>query len=161
MPKEAKYKPEYASIAKKMCELGAIDTEIQEALGIVSSTFYKWRHDYPEFAKALKIGKEAADDRVERALYNKAIGYTTEDVKIFQHQGEPVVVPYVRVVDPDTASAIFWLRNRRSQQWRANPEPDGGETKVIHVMPVPTAASAEEWEKASKEVHESNLQNSD
>lgn len=38
---------------------------------------------------------------------------------------------------------------------------DTVEALVRHVMPVPTAASIEEWEKASKEVHDGNLQNSD
>jgi hypothetical protein len=30
---------------------------------------------------------------------------------------------------------------------------------VIHVMPVPTASSAEDWEQQAARVHESNLQN--
>lgn len=115
--KRVKYKPEYAKIAQKMCELGAIDTEIQEALGIVSSTFYKWRHDYPEFADALKIGKDKADDRVEQTLYKRAVGYTQTNRKVFNNNGEEMVVEYEEVVNPDTTACFFWLKNRRPEQW--------------------------------------------
>lgn len=133
MDSNIKYKPEYANIARKMCELGAIDKDIQEALGIVSSTFYKWRHDYPEFMQALKVGKETADDRVEMSLYKRAVGYGQESVKIFQFQGEPIVVPYTENIAPDPTSCIFWLKNRRPDKWRAQPESAGGEdmTKII------------------------------
>ena len=31
---------------------------------------------------------------------------------------------------------------------------------TLHIMPVPSASSVDEWEQASSEVHESNLQNS-
>lgn len=31
---------------------------------------------------------------------------------------------------------------------------------VLHVMPVPSASSVEDWEQAAQEVHDSNLQNS-
>ena len=45
-------------------------------------------------------------------------GYTHDAVKIFQHQGEPVRVPYREHVPPDTTAAIFWLKNRRPEEWR-------------------------------------------
>jgi hypothetical protein len=113
----AKYKPEYAGIAKKMCELGAIDTDIQEALGIAMSTFYKWRHDFPEFKDALKIGKESCDDRVEMSLYKRAVGYTQKSVKVFNDNGKEMIVEYDEEVKPDPTSCFFWLKNRRSTEW--------------------------------------------
>ncbi len=118
-----KYKPEYTSIAKKLCELGATDNDVAEALEIHTATLYRWRNEYPEFCEALKVGKAKTDDRVEMALYRRAVGYTHEAVKIFQFQGQEVVVPYREIVQPDTTAAIFWLKNRRPEQWRASPEP--------------------------------------
>lgn len=109
-----------------MCELGATDADIIEALGVARSTFYKWRLENKAFSDALKVGKDPSDDRVEATLYQKAVGYTQQNVKIFQFQGEEVVVPYTEIVAPDTTAAIFWLKNRRPDQWRANP--DGGES---------------------------------
>lgn len=143
-----KYKKEYAAIAKKMCELGATDFDIVEALGVARSTFYKWKHDYPEFSDSLSVGKVKADDRVEMSLYRKAVGYEFDAVKIFQFQGEPIVVPYTEIVHPDTTAAIFWLKNRKPDEWREKTEVDN--TVTHNIMPVPTADSAESWEEAAK-----------
>src|ERR1700733_2891365 len=45
-----------------------------------------------------EAGKDASDDRVERSLYQLAIGWN----------GQP----------PNTTAAIFWLKNRRPDRWR-------------------------------------------
>jgi len=136
------YDKKYVNIAQKMCELGATDADIIEALGVARSTFYKWRNEHPEFSDALKVGKAPADERVEMSLYKKAVGYTQENVKIFQFQGQEVVVPFTEIVAPDTTAAIFWLKNRRPDQWRANP--DGGENEekpiTINIVDAVTAA---------------------
>ena len=136
------YDKKYVNIAQKMCELGATDADIIEALGVARSTFYKWRNEHPEFSDALKVGKAPADERVEMSLYKKAVGYTQENVKIFQFQGQKVVVPFTEIVAPDTTAAIFWLKNRRPDKWRANP--DGGENEekpiTINIVDAVTAA---------------------
>lgn len=70
--------------------------------------------------QALKAGKGVADDRVERSLYERAAGFRVEAVKIFMPAGakEPVYAPYIEHHAPDTTAAIFWLKNRRPEQWR-------------------------------------------
>lgn len=115
----ASYKPEYAVQASKLCELGATDVEMADFFGVAPSTFTKWKAE-PEFAASLKSGKSLADERVERSLYQKALGYTFEAVKIFMPAGaeKPVYAPYREHVPPDTTACIFWLKNRRQQQWR-------------------------------------------
>ena len=72
------------------------------------------------FRAALKVGKEAADQRVERSLYQRAVGYSYDAVKIFMPAGakKPVYAPYVEHVPPDTTAAIFWLKNRDPAHWR-------------------------------------------
>lgn len=114
------YKPEYAKQAEKLCELGATDVEMADFFEVAPSTFTKWKADYPELSASLKSGKGLADERVERSLYHKAIGYTFEAVKIFMPAGasEPVYAPYREHVPPDTTACIFWLKNRRQAQWR-------------------------------------------
>jgi len=156
-----KYKPEYANIAKKMCELGATDFDVVEALDIVRSTFYKWKYDHPEFSDALKVGKTDADDRVEMSLYKRAVGYEYDTVKIFQFQGEEVVVPYKEIQQPDTTAAIFWLKNRRKNEWRASPEGESQQVVIQNIMPVPNAASVDDWESSSKSVHDELLNKDD
>ena len=39
---------------------------------------------HAEFRAALKVGKEAADQRVERSLYQRAVGYHYDAVKILR-----------------------------------------------------------------------------
>lgn len=116
------YQPEYAEQARKLCELGATDIEVADFFDVSDRTVYRWQLKYPEFCQALKAGKEAADDRVERSLYHKATGYSFESEKIFQHQGEIIRAKTREHVPPDTTSMIFWLKNRRPEQWRDKTE---------------------------------------
>jgi hypothetical protein len=73
-----------------------------------------------EFLRTLKAGKEVADARVERSLYNRAVGYSYDSEKIFMPAGakEPVRVPIVVHVPPDVTAQIFWLKNRDPARWR-------------------------------------------
>ena len=101
--------------------------------GVNADTIYRWKIEFSEFSEAIKLGKEPADDRVERSLYQRAVGYTFESVKIFMpaKANEPVYAPYREHVPPDTAAASLWLRNRRKDEWRDKQQlehrgPDGG-----------------------------------
>jgi hypothetical protein len=112
------YQPEYAAQAEKLCKLGATDADLAEFFGVNTSTIWRWTGRHEAFCNALKSGKEEADERVERSLYQKAIGYEYDAVKIFNANGEPLIVPYREKCAPDTTAAIFWLKNRRSDKWR-------------------------------------------
>ena len=72
--------------------------KIADELHINHATLDNWKKKYPEFLGALKAGKDASDDRVERSLYQLAIGWN----------GQP----------PNTTAAIFWLKNHRPDRWR-------------------------------------------
>lgn len=124
MARPEKFKDEYVRIAEHAALLGATDQEIADMLGVSVRTIYNWRSAHPEFAEALKAGKDVADDRVERSLYQKAIGYEQEEVKIFMpaNAPEPVYAPYRAKIAPDTTAAIFWLKNRRKADWRDKTE---------------------------------------
>lgn len=113
------YKAEYAEQVKKLAQLGATDQEVADFFEVDVRTIYRWKHDYDEFCQSLKVGKDIADDRVERSLYQKAIGYEQDEVKIFMPSQalEPVYAPYRAKIAPDTTAAIFWLKNRRSGAW--------------------------------------------
>ncbi|OWR28959.1 terminase [Stenotrophomonas pavanii] len=140
MGRPSKYKPEYAKQAEKLCLLGATDQELADFFEVEVRTVYRWKGEYPDFCQALKSGKEEADARVERSLYQQAIGYEQDEVKIFMPaQAEaPVYAPYRAKVAPNVTAAIFWLKNRKSQDWRDKQQteltgPDGG--------PIETATS--------------------
>jgi len=113
-----KYKPEYAELAFNYCLLGATDEEMANFFEISVATLYNWKNDYPEFLEAIKNGKEKADAEVAKSLYNRAKGYEQEVVKVFQFQGQPIIVPVVEKVAPDTGAAMAWLKNRQPSKWR-------------------------------------------
>jgi len=112
------YKPEYAEQAAKLCELGATDQELAEFFKVETRTIYRWKHSHGEFCQAVMCGKDAADERVVRALYNRAVGYTFESEKVFQHQGEIIRAPTLEHVAPDPSAAMNWLKNRQPDKWR-------------------------------------------
>jgi len=74
----------------------------------------------PDFLAALKVGKQEADERMQRSLYMRGVGYSYDAVKIFMPAGarKPIYAPYVEHVPPDPTSAIFWLKNRDPAHWR-------------------------------------------
>lgn len=137
-PKNAlKYKPEFANRAAIACQVGLTDYELAIVFGVSNTTIVRWRHQHPEFAEALQAGKALADDRVERSLYHRAIGYSYEAEEIFVRPGlvkvttkkdgtkvverggpETIRVKTIKHVPPDVTATIFWLKNRRRDQWR-------------------------------------------
>lgn len=113
------YKDDFARQAEVMCRLGATDAELAEALGVSTFTIKDWRVRHTAFGEACKLGKGAADDRVEMALYNRAVGYTYESEKVFQYSGTILRAPITEHVPPDVSAIRLWLMNRRPDLWRS------------------------------------------
>lgn len=132
------YLKKYVLMARRAAEAGFTDIETADLLGISVDTLRKWRLGHVEFDQALKGGKSSADDRVAACLYHRAIGYTFEAVKIMKGaDGEPIAVPYREHVPPDTTAAMFWLKNRRKDEWRDRQElslPDGATAAVKFII---------------------------
>lgn len=116
------YKPEFAAQAEKLCALGATDMELADFFEVDVRTIYRWKHDNDQFCQALKVGKDVLDDRVERSLYQRAVGYSFNSEKIFHFQGVITRADTVEHVPPDTGAAMSWLKNRRGEQWREKVE---------------------------------------
>jgi hypothetical protein len=127
MGRPSKFKAEFVRQAEKLAALGATDRDAAEFFGVNEATLNRWKLSHPEFCASLKVGKAAADDRVEQSLYRKATGYSFDAEKIFQYEGLPVRVAYVEHIPPSDTACIFWLKNRRPDQWRDKPDGDGGE----------------------------------
>jgi hypothetical protein len=63
------------------------------------------------------------------------MGYSAPEDKIFNNDGKPLIVPTVKNYPPDTTAVIFWLKNRRPDEWRDKIDhgisaPDGGPVKT-------------------------------
>lgn len=94
-------------------------------MGISTSTLYNWKNDHLEILEALKKGKEVVDILVENALLKRALGYsykeTTRELFVDKKTGkEEMKITKVveKEVIPDTTAQIFWLKNRKPEEWR-------------------------------------------
>lgn len=117
-----KYTPENLKMVQMLAKLGATNLEMAEALNVSLSTLKLWMVQHEEFSAAVKIGKESADDRVAESLYQRAMGYSHPEVDIRVIDGAIVETPVIKHYAPDTTAAIFWLKNRRPQEWRDKQE---------------------------------------
>lgn len=118
MARPSKFKVEYVEQARKLCKLGATDRELAAFFEVSEKTLNNWKLESGEFLQALKSGKDEADDRVERSLFARAIGYEHDDVDIRVIEGRIVETSITKRYPPDTTAAIFWLKNRRKDEWR-------------------------------------------
>jgi hypothetical protein len=111
------YEPGFCDIAASACSRGATIAEIAEILKVHRSTIYRWMAEHQEFCDAIRIAQSIADERVGFSMYERAVGYTYNAVKILQDKGSPVIVPYVEHVPPDVGAGKFWLTNRQPDKW--------------------------------------------
>lgn len=117
------YCPSFCQKAIELCERGATDEELAQAFDVSARTIYRWKNAHPEFCQAISVGKEAADARVERSLYQMATGtYVKQQqavkVKTGQYTEEIKIVEVETFMAPEVPAAQFWLKNRRPEQWR-------------------------------------------
>ena len=112
------YSPRMAVVARKCCERGMTDIEVADMLGIGLSTLYRWKAEHPAFSKVFKLGKAEADDRVERSLYSRAVGYDYIAEKPVMTRHGQKTMRYRAHVPPDTAAAVWYLKNRSPDRWR-------------------------------------------
>lgn len=98
---------------------GLTEEQIAKNIGISRQSLWKWKEKEVDILNALKKGKEVVDIEVENALLKRALGYTIalKEQKIDKdgcvHDLEKDVH-----IPGDTTAQIFWLKNRRKQQWR-------------------------------------------
>jgi transposase len=84
---------EKLEVIKGWARDGLVNEQIASNIGISTGTLYEYKKRYPKFNEALKKGKEVIDYEVENALLKKALS-------------------------GDVTAQIFWLKNRRPNQWR-------------------------------------------
>lgn len=144
MARPTKYKAEYAEQARKLCLLGATDAELADFFEVAESTINKWKKDHKGFSESIKKGKVLADAEVAASLYERALGYSHPEEKVFNNQGEIVTHQTMKHYPPDTTAAAIWLNNRKPDRWRNKPEPNGQDdmpTPVKVVFKVEDASS--------------------
>lgn len=75
------------------CRDGLTQVQIAKNMNIALGTLLMWRKKYPALESAMKRGKDVADREVENALFNRA-------------------------VSGNVTAQIFWLKNRKPDEWR-------------------------------------------
>lgn len=98
---------------------GLTDKQIAGNMGIKRQTLYDWKKKYPVFSDTLKRGKEIIDRQVENSLLKRALGYEYDEVTTTTFpDGEEETKRVTKHVLPDTTAQIFWLKNRKPDEWR-------------------------------------------
>jgi hypothetical protein len=112
---------------------GLIEKQIAKNMGAAESTLRNWKNNFPEIAEALRKGKEVVDREVENALYKSALGFMQKikkPVRIKEVEYDPATGKKVResekwvqveeeiYIAPQVTAQIFWLKNRKPDQWR-------------------------------------------
>lgn len=112
---------------------GLTEEQIAKNMGVSRSTLSDYKVKYPDILRAIKNSKEVADREVENALFNKATGYTVKlkkPMKVRHVEYDELsgrkVAEYERIeyieeevhVPADTTAQIFWLKNRKPNEWR-------------------------------------------
>ena len=112
------YKAEYKDQARRLCLLGATDSDLADFFAVTEQTINNWKTKHPDFFESLRQGKIVADSHVAESLYARAVGYEHPEEKVMHHQGKVVRAQTTKRYPPDTQAAALWLKNRRPDDWR-------------------------------------------
>lgn len=126
---------------------GLSNEQIAHNIGINVGTLYEWVKRFPDIGEAIKKTKEVVDIEVENALHKRAMGYSYDEVtrerRVNKETGEEELVITKRItkhMPGDVTAQIFWLKNRKPDNWRdrreVRQEVDGVETGVLMLAPV-------------------------
>lgn len=122
---QTKYDPDiHPTLVRGLARSGYTSVEIAEKLQVSKSTLYKWRQKYPELRDSLKEGRDFADNMVEDALYKSALGFRRKTIKKRKTPQGVTIEEVQEDVPPNATAIIFWLKNRRPEQWRDKREVD-------------------------------------
>ena len=101
---------------------GLTDEQIAKNMGISYSTFREWKKRYSALSAALKKGKAPVDFEVENALLKRAIGFEYEEtetiIEEIDGKQKKRIKKIKKVALPEISAIIFWLKNRKPEQWR-------------------------------------------
>ncbi|TCW07861.1 hypothetical protein EDF73_112193 [Raoultella sp. BIGb0138] len=118
MARPTKYQKAYAEQARKLCMLGYTDDQLADFFSVSQATINRWKKDHKEFCESIKKGKDISDAEVTDSLYQRAMGFVAPDVDIRVIDNKIVKTAITKHYPPDTAAAIFWLKNRQKKLWR-------------------------------------------
>lgn len=117
------FQPEVLHLVKCLCKLGATNMQLAEALQRNITTIESWLTKYPDFKQAVEEGKMDSDARVQKSLYERAIGFSYDEIQEYRGKGKDgKEYSYTRKITKrvlgDVTAQIFWLTNRMRGIWQ-------------------------------------------
>jgi len=139
-----KYQEKYNDQARKLCLMGYTDPELADFFEVSLRSINNWKIEYPLFMQSLKLGKDIADAEVTASLYERAVGYSHTETKVFNNQGEIMTHDVKRLYPPDPLSIKYWLNNRQPGKWREKVETDemGNSENIIQKVQIEVVGGA-------------------
>ena len=104
------------------CMQGLTNDVICDKLGISEATWYEYVNQHPTLAELVKLGKSVMDSHVENSLLRAALGFEFEEVKTIIEEDKngkkkTRVEKVKRYQPPNPTAMIFWLKNRKKDEW--------------------------------------------
>jgi len=136
--KPTRYQASFVAQILELARLGAAEVEMARVLGCALATLGLWKGKHPEFATAMRQGKDEFDvGTVEKALKDRALGYEYDETHYELRQEKPELTPDGPITPPpllfetrrvrkhepaNVVAAIFWLCNRNPARWQQRRE---------------------------------------
>lgn len=124
--RKSEYTPKIKSAIVALVREGKREYEVVDILKISRPTLSLWKKKDKslsiEIDKARDFAKNKLNDVVESAMFKRATGYMVEEKtveKYINDKGSEVVRQKIaqKNVAPDVAAQIFWLKNKRPDEW--------------------------------------------
>jgi hypothetical protein len=112
-----KWNDDRARQVKALALLGATDEEMAEVMDININTFDLWKRTHPEFLRAMKSGKMAANAKVAKSLYKRANGFWVWENHVCMYRGVVIQTPVRKYYPPDSWAAAKILSIRERTKW--------------------------------------------
>ena len=109
--------PDHLDQVRAIAMRGVTEEQMCEIFDISPRQMGLWKSQYPLFKEALEAGYTDADAAVLAALYQTAIGYTHDEEKIFQWDGEIIRANTIKHYKPDVQAIKLWMTNRQREHW--------------------------------------------
>jgi hypothetical protein len=128
LTKPAGYRPEFAEKARKWALMRATDEDLAWLFGIPLTTLHEWLASVPEFAAAVRHGRDLGDAEVIDSFHQLATGCFPE-VVVRSVGPDGAHMTYTRYRPPHRGARNFWQLNRLPGEQCRKVEIEAGRTE--------------------------------
>jgi hypothetical protein len=122
-----KYSPEAVQKFKDLTQEGKTMRQIGDIMDVSPNTLVTWKNKDLELRVAINKFRNEIDEQVEAGLFKRATGYTYRE-EFVTRDG---VQELTKHTPPDVQAIQFWLKNRKSKDWRDTQQHEINVVKTI------------------------------